>query len=278
MANEKVLPTMTQDQLNDLVNAAVSKALQQAGGNGQAPVINVVLDPKQLAQAMVQGQKQVGDEAVIIFKEEKSRSERRKQIEKDIEVFDNRDLAPYLAYSTEICPHTAPTVGGLDFPKFIIKRAGPGGQDSAAKKLVWLTKREAERAIRYAAEKWMELVELDEVGNPVLDARTGQPRTKRVPYSTFIRLVPTRVNSDNKGVDDPAELVATLEAELAAYRAGGNPVNLGMPAAAPETEKAMAEINGKLKGAKQEARKAEEESEQRFAEELKKPSITGVRR
>lgn len=284
--NEKQLPPMTETQLNDIVNSAVAKALEKAGGSaGNAPVINVVLDPKALANAMVQGQKEVGEEAVIVHKEEKSRAEKRKAIEKELEALDNTNasLSPYLAYSTELCPHTAPTVGGVDFPKFIIKRGGKNGQDTAAKKLVWLTDREAQRALRFAETKWMEIIELDTVGNPVLDSRTNQPRTKKVPYSSFIRLIKTRVDSaTNKGIEDPAELVASLEAELAAYKAGGKPpVNEGAPATTVEmaaNDKAVSEAQEKLKGSKREARAAEEESERRFAEELRKPSVTGVRK
>jgi hypothetical protein len=272
---EKMLPAMTEAQLNEIVNKAVAGALQKAGGSASgAPVINVVLDPKALAQAMVQGQKEVGEEAVIVHKEEKSRADRRKAIEKELEQFDNRETSPYLAFSTELCPHNAPTVGGVDFPKYIIKRGGKNGQDVAAKKVVWLTKREYERAVRFAAEKWMEIIELDEVGNPILDQRTNQPRKKRVPYTAFIRLMPTRVTADNKALDDPSELVANLEAELAAYRAGKAPVSVTQE----EADKLVAAAQVGIKGAVKEARMAEEEAEQRFAEELRKPSLTGVRR
>lgn len=267
--------TLTQEELDQMVNAATARAIEKLGGKGSSPNIQVVLDTEALANALVKGQKQVNEEAVVVNAEEKSRSNKRKEIEKELESFDNKNVSPYLLYSTELCPHAAPTCGGHDFPKYIIKRGGRTGTDVAAKKLSWLTDREAERIRRFAPLKFMEIIELDEVGNPVLDPRTNAPRTKRVPYSSFIRLVPTRLNSENKVMQDPAELVASLEAELAAYK-GEKKLAVETPAPGA-ADPDLADVNKSLSGAAREAKLSETEAERRFSETLAKTGPTGVR-
>lgn len=182
------------------------------------------------AKAMVEAQTRVAEDAVVVNKDSKSRAQRRREVDADLAAknLDNEDPRPYIAYSTEACPHVAPTVAQTDFPKFVYKRGKKGQPDQAVKKVVWLTDLEAERIRRYADLKFMQVPVLDDDGNPVLSKLDGQPKMRAVPYSSFIRLVPTQVDVQTGiALDDPAEMVQTqkayigkLEAELAAFKSG----------------------------------------------------------
>lgn len=261
--------TLSRGELDKLITNAVSAVMAKQ----PMPGVTVNLDASALAEAMVSSQRQVNRDAAVVYPEHQSRKLKYEAIEKEIENLDDTTPKPYLAYSLETCPHTAPTVAGHDFPKFIIKRAGKGkdGHDTAAKKVAWLSAKEVARIQKRAELKWMEIVELDDLGNPVIDPRTNLPKKMRAPYSTFIRLTPTRVGDAGKVLDDPAEVIATLQAELAQYKdkSGAEP---GDPV--------VANAQATLDASKKEARLSEEEAEKRFAEAAGTAGvgITGVKR
>lgn len=230
-----------------------------------------VKDPTtQLAEALVKAQTAVNEKAVLVDKESKSRAEKRKQIEEELEAagLDKENTSPFIAYSTEICPHNAPTVADCDFPKFVLKRGKRNQPDKAIKKVVWLTPFEAERIRRFAEIKFMQIPVRDEEGNPVIDKRTEQPKTRAMAYKHFIRLIPTAVDKETGvALDDPSEMlqvqskkIENLEAELAAFRAGKN---LDENAKTPDLDKTLAAENKKLKESKSEATLREIEAAER---------------
>lgn len=270
--SEVVKQTFTADEVEELVARALLRNAQPA------------LNPEALANALVRGTKQVNEEAAIINKEAKSRADRMKEVEGKIQHLNDEVVKPYLTYSTELYPHAAPTVGGHDFPKYILKRSGKKfGNDVAAKKVTWLTDREAARIRLHCELKFASIKAQDEHGNPILDKRTNQPKNAAVPFSAFIRLVPTVV-ADGNAIDDPAELVtamaqklSTIEQELAAFKAGG----MAQVAKQPEfgaingADAALTQVNARLKTQKTEAMAAEAEAAVRFGNDLPKGGPIG---
>lgn len=233
-----------------------------------------LIDASVLAEALANAQAKTAERSVISNPESKSRAEKRKAIDAELRAMveagtlDHEEPRPYMAYSTELCPTVAPTVAECDFPKFIYKRGKRGEPDVAMKKVVWITDYEAERIRRWSELKFMQVPVLDEDGTPVINKRTEQPKMKSVPYSAFIRLIPTQIDKQTGiAVADPSSLVdtqrkhiANLEAELAAFRSGSKVVS--------EDDIVIDEENKRIKHQKAEAQLNEAEALARDPESL----------
>lgn len=224
-----VLTEEVNDLVTRLVDEKVEKALESLSLQQESKGLSDDF-PERLAAA----EKKVREEAVIIYHEAHSRSQKRKEIEKQLTTYDDKEVRPYIMYSLETCPHVAPTVGGHDFPKYILKKAGKNRPDIAAKKVGWLTDREAARIRMNCEIKFMKIPILDEMGEPVLDKRSGAPLLKPVAYKEFIRLLATVEASENKVTDDPGALIegyqtelTKLREELAEFRSGDGQIGVG---------------------------------------------------
>lgn len=217
---------VSKDDVQKLIEDGIAKGMRQVTQMAREQPPAASLDLSGLAESMVRAETRVREEAVVINKEAHTRSQQRKEIESALLKHDDQITKPYLLYSMENCPHTAPTVGGHDFPKYILKKQGKNRPDLAAKKVAWLTDREVARIHAFAQFKFMKLPSTDDDGNPVVDPRTNAAVMKPVPYSTFIRVVPTVQVQGRDAVDDPGVLLAAqddeikrLTAELAAFKA-----------------------------------------------------------
>lgn len=254
--------TFTEEEVEQIVAGALRRNAQPS------------TDTEALARALVSGTKQVNEEAAVINQEAKSRSDRAKEVEKKIAHLDNEVVHPYLAYSTELYPHCAPTVGGQDFPKYILKRGSKFGTDVAAKKTVWLTAREAARIKAMAELKFAKIPAVDDQGNPILDKRTNTQKEVAVSYASFIRLLPT-VAVNGPAIDDPAELVTALtnrvqsiEQELLEFKSGKMSSPAGAPPVGATKDTALEAKNADLRRQRTEALADEAEAQVRYGNDL----------
>ncbi|MCC6824085.1 MAG: hypothetical protein IT579_25495, partial [Verrucomicrobia subdivision 3 bacterium] len=189
MAKETDKSRLDNQQLTPEVEARLEQMVQQRmealAAKLQAPAVPSVLDD--LPERLVEAERQVREQAVIVNQEAHSRAQRRLAVEQKLEEYDDKDTKPYILYSTELCPQQAPALAGHEFPKYILKKTGRNRPDVAEKKVAWLTDREAARIRMVAELKFMKVPVLDEQGQPVLDKRSSAPLQKAVPYSAFIR-------------------------------------------------------------------------------------------
>lgn len=207
---------MQKEDLDALIARKVEERLEEALRSMKAPPVALQDD---LPERMVRAEQQVREQATIVNHEAYSRTQKRKAIEEELARLDDTKTNPYILYSLETCPHNAPTVGGHEFPRYILKKQGKNKPDVAEKKVAWLTDREAAR-IRMCAEiKFMRVPVLDDAGKPVLDPRSKQSMQRSAPYKDFIRLLPTATTVANEVISDPGTLVASYQNEIAKLKA-----------------------------------------------------------